>query len=639
MPAGPGPISPRSEIVGGLLPWVGFFAATTLKDLFILSSTDPWGGRHGYPLPPSCIGTYLLLFAPLWLLSPRLRYVAAMALSAVLSVLLLADTLYFRFTGDIVSLAALTGATEMAVALPSGISLLMPRDSLLAADLVIALVLARRYFRSCGPGIGSLRTRAYASAFCVLAAAGLWRGQVDAIGPDRDGLLASCLQADLATRFGLINAHLFDSTRALQYGQPYREPSAEELQRLLQEVRDNRDHESPPSELWGSAHGKNVIVIIVESLAAFPIGLECQGQEVTPNLNRLARESITFDRFFDQAWRGYSSDGEILSLQGLHPLPSGAAATLYPQNSFRGVPRLLQERGYATMASSGFRGQLWNYNIRHPRLGFERSYFADSFHSSEQGELGIADRPFLVQNLDLIDELPRPFMAFVMTQSTHHPYRLPDGSPRLGCGSPDDALLGSYLDVVHYVDDSLGQFREGLERRGLLDDTVIALYGDHKAYLGDEASAVQGIARLRGERIDPGNQNARFLTLNRLPFMVRMPDGRNAGPRSVTGGTIDVGRTLLGLLGVPDDDMVSLGSDLLRETGGSVTFRDGSFIDGTVYCRARRDGTLESCVHADTLRPVDSSGELAFASKARQRLALSDRIIASNLVPPEPLAR
>ena len=46
--------------------------------------------------------------------------------------------------------------------------------------------------------------------------------------------------------------------------------------------------------------------------------------------------------------------------------------------------------------------------------------------------------------------------------------------------------LGNYLKSVHYADYALGIFFEELEKNGLLDNTVIVLYGDHDARLPEQ---------------------------------------------------------------------------------------------------------------------------------------------------------
>ena len=47
----------------------------------------------------------------------------------------------------------------------------------------------------------------------------------------------------------------------------------------------------------------------------------------------------------------------------------------------------------------------------------------------------------------------------------------------------EDTKLGHYLKSVHYADKCLGEFFDALEKNGLLDNTVIVLYGDHDARL------------------------------------------------------------------------------------------------------------------------------------------------------------
>lgn len=62
----------------------------------------------------------------------------------------------------------------------------------------------------------------------------------------------------------------------------------------------------------GAASGRNVIMLQLESFQNFLIGLEVDGQEITPNLNQLARQSLYFPNFYQQVGQGNTSDAEFV---------------------------------------------------------------------------------------------------------------------------------------------------------------------------------------------------------------------------------------------------------------------------------------------------------------------------------------
>lgn len=43
----------------------------------------------------------------------------------------------------------------------------------------------------------------------------------------------------------------------------------------------------------------------------------------------------------------------------------------------------------------------------------------------------------------------------------------------------DDNMLGKYFQSVRYTDEAIGKFIAELDKEGLLDNTVVMIYGDH----------------------------------------------------------------------------------------------------------------------------------------------------------------
>ncbi len=91
---------------------------------------------------------------------------------------------------------------------------------------------------------------------------------------------------------------------------------------------------------------RNLVMIQVESLQGFVIGLEIGGREVTPFLNRWARESLWFSNITDQTRHGRSSDAELATQASLLPRTGGAAAFRYGSNDFIGLAEVLARSGY-----------------------------------------------------------------------------------------------------------------------------------------------------------------------------------------------------------------------------------------------------------------------------------------------------
>jgi phosphoglycerol transferase MdoB-like AlkP superfamily enzyme len=235
------------------------------------------------------------------------------------------------------------------------------------------------------------------------------------------------------------------------------------------------------SPLFGRAYGRNLIVVMAESLTSVPRGLVVNGQEVTPALSRFARESLDFTNFFDQTHLGTTADAELGSMQSLLPLPDAVIATRYAANDFAGLPAVLGQRGYDTWSANVMPGDFWNMREMHHELGFDRSYFREAFADGDAFGMGLTDEVFFRQIDTRLNAAHEPFMAFLITTSNHHPYDLPAHDRRLDVGALEGTLAGRYLQSVHYFDRVFDAFVSRLRESGLLDRSVVVVYGDHRA--------------------------------------------------------------------------------------------------------------------------------------------------------------
>ena len=97
--------------------------------------------------------------------------------------------------------------------------------------------------------------------------------------------------------------------------------------------------------------GKNLIVIQIESMQNFVINAVYNGQEITPNLNRLLHEdTLYFNHFYTNMGKGNTSDAEFSVQTGLYPVIEGASYDLYMDNEFIALPELMAEQGHSTCA-------------------------------------------------------------------------------------------------------------------------------------------------------------------------------------------------------------------------------------------------------------------------------------------------
>jgi lipoteichoic acid synthase len=230
------------------------------------------------------------------------------------------------------------------------------------------------------------------------------------------------LRIEVAATLGILPYHLSNIAIHLTTTTP--KIDATETERVRRFLTHENQRKSSPSPLTGIARGRNVIVISAESLQAFPIGLEIKGQTIAPRLSAFARESLHFVNFYDQTHLGTTSDAEFMSMQSLHVLPVGVLVSHFHHNHFRGLPKILSEQGYTTLSACAAPPSFWYMDQMHPRLGFQKSYFEESYNILERINLWLSDKEFFAQSIRILTEQSEPFMAFLLSASNHHPYQL-----------------------------------------------------------------------------------------------------------------------------------------------------------------------------------------------------------------------
>lgn len=623
-----------------------FLAAVWLKTSYfsfppreaIAHDWNGWRLTEALQAGAGSLALLLVLLAPLLLVGRVRRYAALWAVDLLATLLVLADLVHFRFYGDILSVTSVGAAGQLGMVVSSIRELLSPADALLFADLAVGAALFPAYVRWSRelPPLERQTARRLVRRAALAGLVLFLAVPVRIVALDRgDTFRYGYFRFFGVRKIGLVNYHLYEAGKQSRSMLARYTISEAEQEHALAYLDAWRDTATAPSPLTGVAAGKSVIFLMVESLQAFPMGLSIDGQAVTPNLDALAGRSIVYENFYGQTWEGTTSDGEFTSLQSLHPLPTGSVPVRYAGNhDFRGIPQVLAERGYATLSAHAYYGDLWRMREMHPNLGFQRSVFREGYRMTERVGEALSDGEFFRQTLPRLDSLPRPFMAFLMTMSTHHPYEVPAKYRTLRLGDLEGTLLGDYLHAVHYFDTALGQLVAGMEASGLMDEAVLVLYGDHKTDLGDEADFVRLLTEHAGlEPPRPGFDPAYWREHNRVAFLVHLPGDRAAGVRTESAGHLDIAPTVLGLLGVRDHGMATLGRDLTQGKDAFVVFRNGGFVVADTACLTP-DATVpeELCRVLSTGQALDPDHFRAGFDRARERLRVSDVLIQADLV-------
>ncbi len=362
----------------------------------------------------------------------------------------------------------------------------------------------------------------------------------------------------------------------------------------------------------GIFEGKNVITIHAESLQAFTLGLSFNGEEVTPNLNKLVSEGIYFNNFYAQVGVGTSSDSEFTYATSLLPSNNGTVFVNYYNNHFKTIQNMLKDKGYYVFSMHGNVGDFWNRDTMHLNMGYDKFYSKNSFVIDEEYGLGLSDKSFFRQVVPMIKEintLGKPYYGTLITLTNHTPWRgaseysdyqvitskVIDGET-ITNDYLENQVIGKYIKTVNYMDEAIGQFIQDMDKEGLLDNTVIVIYGDHDARLGKKQLEYLYNYDIVNNRLydkeDPEYQEFNeydYELSKKVPYIIWTKDMNEGIVKDTPMGMIDTSVTIGNMLGIYNK--YALGKDIMNinKEEGIVVFKDGSYITDKIYYSAKNN--------------------------------------------------
>jgi len=592
------------------------------------------------------LGAVILIAGWTFWLSKRWRTMVLLVLNVLLTILIFSDLVYFRYFQDFITVPVLLQAGQVSSLGDSIASLIHIGDIWLFIDWIIVIPLTIMYFRvlskerrehRSGYSLSSERRRrpAWVSRLItyilslVIGALMMAVPIHQATTTWASGVFSSnWWNASIYNITGLFGFHGYDIYRYAElkwFGG--NKLSEEELNKAQQWFDDHRAKLQGPPASFGKYKGSNVIIVQAEAFENFVIGKSFNGQEITPNLNKLLKESMYFSRFSHQTGQGRTSDADFGVNASLHPLPTGSVFIRYPDQTYDSLPSILKSSGYSTGAYHAYDAGFWNRYIMYSNMGYDTFMSRTDYKIDEPLGWSLGDKSFLHQSVAHMADGKSPFYSFLITLTSHHPYKLPADKQELNVEPYQDTIFGDYLQAIHYVDAALGEMIEDLKQRGLWDKTIWMMYGDHDNSIEDR----EPLARMLGHEISDFDM---LEMKNQVPLIVHLPDGANAGTYDTVSGQLDVEPTLLHWLGIDASDKHLMGQNLLNSANRLVVFRNGSFTNGNIYYVPSADGLLEhgTCYDYGTRQPTDVAACQPFAAEAQNRLHISDQIIMNNAI-------
>lgn len=413
--------------------------------------------------------------------------------------------------------------------------------------------------------------------------------------------------------------------------------------------------EANKNEYTNIFKGKNVIVIHGESMMTNVIGLTFNGEEVTPTLNKLAKEGMYFSNFYSQVSVGTSSDSELTFNTSLMPTKSGTAFVSYSDRTYIGIPTLLKEKGYYTFSMHANNADFWNRRTMHKRLGYDRFYSKKDYEVTKENTigLGLSDKEFFkqsIEKLETINEKYDNWYGVLIMLTNHTPFAYVDryGEFPVDLKETNEegeevvypymegTKLGNYFKSIHYADAALGEFIEGLNEKNLLDDTVFVLYGDHDARLPrKDYNRLYNYDKETNDTLDKEDPNYKeydsyqYELGRKVPFIIWTKDMAgtqlNFENKNVM-GMYDVVPTLGNMLGFYNK--YALGHDIYEiKENNIVVFSNGNWVNNKLYYNSQKEAYLP--LSEAPITEEEISKNMNYSNKL---LDISDEIIVFDLL-------
>ncbi|SFO53244.1 lipoteichoic acid synthase [Prevotella sp. tf2-5] len=227
---------------------------------------------------------------------------------------------------------------------------------------------------------------------------------------------------------------------------------------------------------------KNVIFILVESYMSFTSEMMVNGQEVTPFLNSLKRDSTVYynGNMNENVTIGESSDGQFIYMTGILPLRSVITVSKARFISLPGLPKVLGRDSRMIIPTTS---TVWNQDEMCRQYGFDHYYSSTDYEGDH--EVYLNDEQIFKMAMEKDKNAKQPFFSVILTMSMHQPYTSQISPFFPKAGHHLDNELACYLSACHYTDRQIADYFDHLKKTGLYENSLIVIAADHHVHNSD----------------------------------------------------------------------------------------------------------------------------------------------------------
>jgi len=321
---------------------------------------------------------------------------------------------------------------------------------------------------------------------------------------------------------------------------------------------------------------KNLIFILAEGFNSIAVD-----EKLTPTLYKLTNSGFVFNNFYSPVFLS-TTGGEFQATTGL--IPSQSILSLWKSqtpNIRYALGNSFSKAGYTANAFHNWSYSYYSRQDTMKTLGF------NSYMGIGNGLEKLMDGQWLPSDIDMMDVTTQfytsedKFVTYYITVSGHAPYNFGGGNSialknqDLVKDLPYSTSVKAYLATQIELDKALETLIKKLEDKGILEDTVIAIVGDHYPYTLSMED-INSISTYAKDKI---------VEVNRSNFVIWNSNMKETIEIDKVGSQIDVLPTLLNLFDIEYDSRLIIGQDILSDNEGIAIFSDRSWVSdyGTYF--------------------------------------------------------
>lgn len=608
----------RKSVLDGLI-LVGLIGGLWLKIIYSQLSTKinkvPLNSHQNMFMYGMLLLTIIMVFTLVYVIGYKYGLGVAYGVAAFLAFIIFGDTVYGRYFYNPITTSLVNQVSQASDVVGSALALIKWKDIIFILDFAVIIII-----RLVIKGIGVTIVKDYSFKRVLIVCGALFAGAIIIFSIRYDQVEDQHYAYErkyMARDLGLLYYHGYDIKTSLARLTAKTELSDEDRALIASY---NGLTLSGPNKFTGIAKGRNLIIVQIEAFMDYLIDYEVDGQMVTPFLNSLQKNSLYMSNCFIQTANGNTVDAELLMNTSLLPTYSGAVYYEYPTNTYVTLPKALREEGYKTYSFHGYEASFWNREVMHKVIGFDKFHSLDDFDLNDKVGWAVSDQSFYKQSLDFTEEKigDSKFYDFMITLSSHYPYEAFYQGPFTDVEGTE-GIVNRYYNAARYADESVEVLFEELKERGLYDNSIIVIYGDHAGLFNQEA---QQQAQVDGKLYN----EYEWMKYQTTPVFIHIPGEIEDGyvMEEVT-AQMDILPTVANLMDL--SLTYTLGSDMLSDTYKGMSIKRFGDVITDDYIYISNEGVVYDYDTGEVLVYDDYKESIGVA---HQYLRVSDKILSGD---------